>query len=78
MLFMLVVSSIRDARLPTHAGHGKFTGSGGAIVAYFPDGERQMLHAKQLCEEEGFSMEQVRVAPAVLEIPAMDYSRVAL
>jgi glucuronokinase len=44
----------------------KFTGSGGAVVALCPDGDSQVEHLREACQEAGFVIQQVKVAPSVL------------
>ncbi|CAL8464332.1 g3867 [Coccomyxa elongata] len=41
----------------------KFTGSGGAIVAFCPDGREQEEKLRAACEVEGFVFEEVRIGP---------------
>ncbi|WVZ53818.1 hypothetical protein U9M48_004710 [Paspalum notatum var. saurae] len=44
----------------------KFTGSGGAIIALCPDGNSQVELLHKACQEAGFMVQQVKVAPSVL------------
>ncbi|XP_039847347.1 glucuronokinase 1-like isoform X4 [Panicum virgatum] len=44
----------------------KFTGSGGAVVALCPDGEAQAELLHKACQESGFVVQQIKVAPSVL------------
>ncbi|EMS60120.1 putative glucuronokinase 2 [Triticum urartu] len=44
----------------------KFTGSGGAVVALCPDGDAQAELLKTACQEAGFMVEQIEVAPSAL------------
>ncbi|CAD6258878.1 unnamed protein product [Miscanthus lutarioriparius] len=44
----------------------KFTGSGGAVVALCPDGDSQVELLRKACQEAGFVVQQVKVAPSVL------------
>jgi hypothetical protein len=44
----------------------KFTGSGGAVVALCPDGDSQVERLRKGCQEAGFVVQQVKVAPSVL------------
>ncbi|RLN23770.1 glucuronokinase 1-like [Panicum miliaceum] len=44
----------------------KFTGSGGAVVALCPDGEAQVELLHKACQEAGFVVQQIKVAPSVL------------
>ena len=44
----------------------KFTGSGGAVVALCPDGDSQVELLRKACQEAGFAVQQVKVAPSVL------------
>ena len=44
----------------------KFTGSGGAVVALCPDGDTQVEHLRKACQEAGFAVQKVKVAPSVL------------
>ena len=45
------------------AAAAKFTGSGGAIVAFCPDGSEQEEKLRAACEKEGFFIEEVRIGP---------------
>ncbi|MCO5562996.1 hypothetical protein L7F22_016632 [Adiantum nelumboides] len=45
----------------------KFTGSGGAVVAFCPDGSDQIKRLEEACKVAGFDMEEVLVAPAFVE-----------
>ncbi|OAY81247.1 Glucuronokinase 1 [Ananas comosus] len=44
----------------------KFTGSGGAVVAFCPDGASQVELLEQACQEAGFLVQQIKVVPSVL------------
>lgn len=44
----------------------KFTGSGGAIVAFCPEGPSQVKLLENECEKNGFIVEPVSVAPSRL------------
>lgn len=44
----------------------KFTGSGGAAVAFCPEGPAQAQILKAACKEAGFTIEKVIVVPPVL------------
>lgn len=44
----------------------KFTGSGGAIVAFCPDGPSQAKLLNDACNRAGFIIEAVRVVPSFL------------
>ncbi|KAK8450266.1 hypothetical protein SEVIR_7G340545v4 [Setaria viridis] len=44
----------------------KFTGSGGAVVALCPDGEAQVELLHRACQEAGFVVQQIIVAPSAL------------
>lgn len=44
----------------------KFTGSGGAVVAFCPDGDAQAELLKKACDDAGFVVEPIQVAPSVL------------
>jgi glucuronokinase len=44
----------------------KFTGSGGAVVAFCPNGDTQAELLKTACQEAGFVVEPIEVAPSVL------------
>ena len=39
----------------------KFTGSGGAIVAFCPEGDEQEERLRAACKKEGFIIEEVEV-----------------
>ena len=41
-------------------------GSGGAVVALCPDGEAQAELLHKACQEAGFVVQQIKVAPSVL------------
>eukprot|EP00250_Pteridium_aquilinum_P035198 c8859_g1_i1 orf=106-1167(+) len=45
----------------------KFTGSGGAVVAFCPDGPSQVEQLKEACKLAGFTIEQALVAPALIK-----------
>lgn len=44
----------------------KFTGSGGAVVVLCPDGEAQVELLHRACQEAGFVVQQIIVAPSAL------------
>ncbi|KAL5572803.1 hypothetical protein UlMin_022400 [Ulmus minor] len=44
----------------------KFTGSGGAVVVFCPDGPSQVKQLEDACEKAGFKIEQVKVVPSLL------------
>lgn len=44
----------------------KFTGSGGAIVAFCPDGPSQAKLLTDACTKAGFIIEEVKVVPSFL------------
>ncbi|KAL6591681.1 hypothetical protein ACP70R_049753 [Stipagrostis hirtigluma subsp. patula] len=44
----------------------KFTGSGGAVVVLCPDGDAQVELLNKACQEAGFVVQQIKVAPSVL------------
>nr|GEW89951.1 glucuronokinase 1 [Tanacetum cinerariifolium] len=44
----------------------KFTGSGGAVVAYCPDGPSQVALLEDACKKSGFSIVPVKVVPSLL------------
>ncbi|PWA34306.1 glucuronokinase G [Artemisia annua] len=44
----------------------KFTGSGGAVVAYCPDGPSQVELLEDACKKSGFSIVPVKVVPSLL------------
>ncbi|KAM3296334.1 hypothetical protein ACQJBY_038585 [Aegilops geniculata] len=44
----------------------KFTGSGGAVVALCPDGDAQAELLKTACQDAGFVVERIEVAPSAL------------
>uniref|UniRef100_A0A0A9F174 GHMP kinase C-terminal domain-containing protein n=1 Tax=Arundo donax TaxID=35708 RepID=A0A0A9F174_ARUDO len=44
----------------------KFTGSGGAVVVLCPDGEAQVELLHKACQEAGFVVQHIKVAPSVL------------
>lgn len=45
----------------------KFTGSGGAVVAFCPDGPDQVKRLEEACKVAGFTMEQALVAPPFIK-----------
>lgn len=47
-----------------HAAAAKFTGSGGAIVVFCPQGDAQAQELQKVCNKEGFSMTQVQTGHA--------------
>lgn len=44
----------------------KFTGSGGAVVAFCPDGTEQVKLLEKACREAGFIVQQALVVPPLL------------
>lgn len=44
----------------------KFTGSGGAVVAFCPDGPSQVEALTDACKKAGFSIVAVKVVPSLL------------
>ena len=44
----------------------KFTGSGGAVVAFCPDGPSQVKLLEDACQKAGFIVEPVQVKPSCL------------
>ncbi|THU72987.1 hypothetical protein C4D60_Mb04t18030 [Musa balbisiana] len=45
----------------------KFTGSGGAVVAFCPEGPAQIKNLEEACTKAGLKMQQVVVVPSVLQ-----------
>lgn len=43
----------------------KFTGSGGAIIAFCPDGPAQVKHLEDACQKAGFIVQPAIVVPSV-------------
>ncbi|XP_006662830.2 glucuronokinase 1-like [Oryza brachyantha] len=50
----------------------KFTGSGGAVVALCPDGDEQVLLLEKACQDAGFLMQRIQVAPSPLTLTEDD------
>eukprot|EP00249_Psilotum_nudum_P019473 c27271_g2_i1 orf=1449-2345(+) len=46
---------------------GKFTGSGGAVVAFCPQGSSQVKLLEDACKAAGFTIQQALVAPSFVE-----------
>lgn len=44
----------------------KFTGSGGAVVAFCPDGPWQVKLLEDACHKAGFSIQPVKIVPSCL------------
>lgn len=44
----------------------KFTGSGGAIVAFCPNGPSQVKQLEDACQKAGFRIEPIKIAPSAL------------
>ncbi|XAR51920.1 Glucuronokinase [Bertholletia excelsa] len=44
----------------------KFTGSGGAVVAYCPDGDSQVKRLEDACQKAGFIIQRIQVVPPCL------------
>lgn len=44
----------------------KFTGSGGAIVVFCPDGSSQVELLKENCQKAGFILQPIQVVPSCL------------
>lgn len=42
----------------------KFTGSGGAVVAFCPDGAEQVERLSAVCDKKGYILVPIRVAPS--------------
>lgn len=42
----------------------KFTGSGGAVVAFCPEGSDQVKRLSEACEKKGFTLIPIQVAPS--------------
>lgn len=42
----------------------KFTGSGGAVVVFCPQGESQAQRLQERCSKEGFVMVKVAIGPS--------------
>ncbi|CAI5466083.1 unnamed protein product [Closterium sp. Yama58-4] len=63
VLGKLNLSMVQAARAVGAAA--KFTGSGGAVVAFCPEGEQQRAMLDNACREKGFCVVDVQVAPAV-------------
>ncbi|CAI5948459.1 unnamed protein product [Closterium sp. NIES-65] len=57
------LSMVQAARAVRAAA--KFTGSGGAVVAFCPEGEQQRARLKEECREKGFCVVDAQVASAV-------------
>ena len=44
----------------------KFTGSGGAVVVFCPDGPSQVKLLEDACQKAGFKIEPIEVVPSLL------------
>ncbi|XVF14020.1 hypothetical protein REPUB_Repub09cG0020300 [Reevesia pubescens] len=44
----------------------KFTGSGGAVVAFCPDGPSQVKHLEDACQKAGFIVQPIQLVPSFL------------
>ncbi|XP_015879050.2 glucuronokinase 1 [Ziziphus jujuba] len=44
----------------------KFTGSGGAVIVFCPDGPSQVKLLEEACEKAGFRIEPIKVVPSLL------------
>lgn len=44
----------------------KFTGSGGAVVVFCPDGPSQVKLLEDACQKAGFKLEPIQVVPSLL------------
>lgn len=44
----------------------KFTGSGGAVVVYCPDGTSQVKQLEDACHKAGFTFQPIKVMPSFL------------
>lgn len=44
----------------------KFTGSGGAVVVFCPNGPPQVKQLEDACQREGFIIQPVKVVPSCL------------
>lgn len=47
-------------------GASKFTGSGGAVVAFCPDGPSQVKQLEEECKKAGFIILPIKVMPSFL------------
>jgi glucuronokinase len=45
----------------------KFTGSGGAVVAFCPEGEKQVERLLEVCSKAGYIVEPVTPAPSIVQ-----------
>ncbi|TXG54737.1 hypothetical protein EZV62_019993 [Acer yangbiense] len=45
----------------------KFTGSGGAVVAFCPDGQSQVQLLEDACRKAGFSIKPIKIIPSCLD-----------
>lgn len=48
-----------------NAAAAKFTGSGGAVVVFCPNGDSQAAKLEELYSKEGFVMVKVNIGPAL-------------
>lgn len=54
----------------------KFTGSGGAVIAFCPNGPSQVELLEDACRKAGFSIEPVKIGPSrLIDIDAKTMSR---
>lgn len=47
-------------------GASKFTGSGGAVVAFCPDGPSQVKQLEEECHKAGFIIQPIQLMPSFL------------
>lgn len=59
--------NIKMVEVPREVGAAsKFTGSGGAVVAFCPDGPEQATRLEDACKKAGFIVQPVQVVPSLL------------
>ena len=56
------IDMVMTARLVGAAA--KFTGSGGAVVAFCPEGSDQVKRLSEACDRKGFTMVPIQVTPS--------------
>ena len=55
-----------------HAAAAKFTGSGGAIVAFCPNGQQQENQLQAACQAKGFTAVRAEIGPVLHELSSDD------
>ena len=55
------------------AAAAKFTGSGGAVVAFCPNGQQQEKDLQAACKAKGFTVVRAKIGPQLHKVDAQDW-----